>query len=289
MKGLFIRCNKCQALLNNDTSNKTFKCPVCENEIIIDSSMVEDNSYQIGENNEISIIGDDIDKMISDFSEATLDDMLSVAMEKEYADHFNKISADVVALETANLFETVRYGELIWQVIEIENGKKLLLSKECMVMDFDWICKDDSYDDFDDFNGTLGEFCNNSKIDYTHEAEEIRKYFNEWFCEKYFSSAEIDRIEPHCIKIYKPDGSLAQEINERVFLLSEAEVQKYLPNCKDRIAITHVLFNDVPLEWLLRSDDEVITSQCVVNADGEIEQIPDGYLTDRFRPAIWVK
>ena len=51
MKGLFIRCNKCQALLNNDTSNKTFKCPVCENEIIIDSSMVEDNSYQIGENN----------------------------------------------------------------------------------------------------------------------------------------------------------------------------------------------------------------------------------------------
>lgn len=289
MNSLFIRCKNCQALLSNNASKKTFKCPVCENEIIFDSSIDENNSCQIGEDKEISIIGDEIDNMISDFSTTSLDDLLSMAMEKEDADHFNKISADVVALENANLLETVRYGKIFWQVIGIENGKKLLLSKECMVMDLDWICNDDSYDDFDDFNGTLEEFRNNSKIDYTHEAEEIRKYFNEWFCEKYFSSAEIDRIEPHCIKIYKPDGSLAQEINERIFLLSEAEVQKYLPNCKDRIATTHVMYNDVPKEWLLRVDDEVVTFQTVINTVGEVEKLPTNSLSDRFRPAIWVK
>ena len=50
----------------------------------------------------------------------------------------NKSFAEVVPFEVAKINNCVQFGELLWQVIGIEDGKKLLISKECMQIDFDW-------------------------------------------------------------------------------------------------------------------------------------------------------
>ena len=288
MEGLLVvRCKKCQALLNIGDSKQTIKCAVCGNEITIDSSTAKTEPCKIGPNNELSIIGDEIDDMISKHSATFLDDLLGAAIEKEEREHFQKTSADCVNLEEAKALETVHYGSLIWKVIGIENEKKLLLSKECMGIDFEWTSEDDPFDDLED--RSLADLLSDSPIDYAHEAKEIRDYLNEWFYEKYFSKIERERIVPHCIKIRKADGSVAQELNERIFLLSEEEVQKYLPECKDRIASMHGLFRDVTRDWLLRVDDEVVTHQSIINTSGKVEKVSDGNLYEYFRPAIWVK
>ena len=151
MEGLLVvRCKKCQALLNIGDSKQTIKCAVCGNEITIDSSTAKTEPCKIGPNNELSIIGDEIDDMISKHSAAFLDDLLGAAIEKEEREHFQKTSADSVNLEEAKALETVHYGSLIWKVIGIENEKKLLLSKECMGIDFEWTSEDGPFDDLDE-------------------------------------------------------------------------------------------------------------------------------------------
>ena len=87
-----------------------------------------------------------------------------------------------------------------------------------------------------------------------------------------------------------------------MFILSEAEVEKYIPKKEDRIAtigydsddddildyIFEEIISKVKRPWLLRSDDPA-DYQIVVEIDGEIEKIPIGCICDTFRPAVWVK
>ena len=40
--------------------------------------------------------------------------------------------AGVVAFEVAEVNDNVQFGKIAWKVIAIEDGKKLLLSKECI-------------------------------------------------------------------------------------------------------------------------------------------------------------
>ena len=217
------------------------------------------------------------------------DDFLKTAMDNEDKRYRDKASANIVPVEVANINDCVQFGKNIWKVIGIENGNKLLLSRDCMGLDFDWeFGRDD--DDAIDHNESLADILSDDEsVDYAKEAAEIRKYFREWFREKYFSQEELKRIVPHCVKIKFSDNDIAQTLNESVFLLSKAEVEKYIPIKEDRIASMHVMFNDVVRDWLLRLDDEPEEYQMVVNTEGDFEKVDVGYMCSWFRPAIWVK
>jgi len=217
------------------------------------------------------------------------DECFGAAMEAEDERYFAEISANIVPLENANINDYVKFGKIIWKVIGIENGKKLLLSKDCMGMDFDWEFGQDDDDTIDDNESLADMLYNEECVNYAKEAEEIRKYFREWFCENYFSQEELKRIVPHCIKIKSSDNDIAQTFNDCVFLLSKAEIEKYIPTKEDRIASMHVMFNDVVRDWLLRLDDELEEYQMVVNTEGNFEKVDAGCLCSWFRPAIWVK
>ena len=211
-----------------------------------------------------------------------LDAFLEKMLETEDKIYSDKSTANVVPLDNACVGNLVTFGETVWRVIGVEDGKKLLISKDCDGMDMDWQLRDETKDDSSEPSWkTLSDIQDDSPINYAEEAEEIRKYFAEWYCNK-FSAEERARMVPHTIIT----STGKQEVN--VFLLSRAEVEKYLPNKEERIASMHVIFNDVVRSWLLRTNDSE-EYQLPVNTEGEFERVPDGYTLEWFRPAVWVR
>ena len=103
--------------------------------------------------------------------------------------------------------------------------------------------------------------------------------------ETYFADADtwkddIKRIVPYAIQ------SNDQINSEYVFLLSQDEVEKYIPQKEDRIAtaVNHIF--DVKKPWHLRFNDEE-RYYFIVDTEGNIV-VADRYY-DKFRPAVWVK
>lgn len=194
--------------------------------------------------------------------------------------NFEKLTG-VIPLDKAEVNDCVQFGKFAWQVIGIEEGKKLLISKECMQLEFDYVVtQEDPSKEKETFEEWLADIRSEKKIDYVAEYNEIKKYFSEWFCEQYFSAEDLARIVPF--------GKTIDEKNEYIFLLSEEEVRKYIPKKEDRIATFLNIFIDVKRPWLLRVDGSV-NYQMAVDTEGEIEKVPEGYICDHFRPAIWVK
>ena len=193
----------------------------------------------------------------------------------------------VVPLESAKINDYVQFGKNAWKVIGVEDGLKLLLSKECMVLDFDWVLEQDTEKKATDGIGDdlvdedfAAIFCPDSiideEVDNVEEYEAIRKYFREWFSEKYFTKAELGKIVPH------------KTVGDHIFLLDELEVEQYLPEKEERIATTSALIKVVERPWLLRLN-QFEESQLLVDIDGGIIQLPEGCVCDTFRPAVWVK
>lgn len=194
---------------------------------------------------------------------------------------FEKLTG-VVLLDMAEVNDYVQFGKFAWQVIGIEDGKKLLISKECMQIDFDWeLAQDDSSETNENIEDMLADILYEKGIDYAAEFNKIKKYFSEWFCEKYFSAEDLTRIVPNC-------NRHISENPEYVFILSEEEVRKYIPKKEDRIATINVILNNVKRPWLLRVDGTA-DYQISVDTEGEIVKVPKGQICDKFRPAIWVK
>lgn len=93
----------------------------------------------------------------------------------------------VVPFEVAEINDYVQFGEFAWQVIWVENGNKLLISKNCMQMDFEWeFAKDESSDANEFVESVLTDVLSGKDIDYAAEFDELKKYFSEWFYEKHF-------------------------------------------------------------------------------------------------------
>lgn len=216
-----------------------------------------------------------------------LDAFFEKAMKTEDERYRNELSDNLVPLEKATINECVQFGKVFWKVIADENGKKLLLSRDCMNMDFDWkYGQEDLNNSTDNAEKTLGDICSTEPhIDYFKEFEAIRKYFREWFCDEYFSKEEFKKIIKHSTKIVEENNT--STYHAHVFLLSEAEVQKYIPAKEERVATMHVMFNDVARDWILRPESKTEFG-LVVNTDGEIESVPDGCFCEWFRPAVWV-
>ena len=195
------------------------------------------------------------------------------------AKKFKKLTG-VIPLGVAEVYDVVQFGEFAWQVIGVEDGKKLLLTKECMQIDFDWEFAQEDSAANESVEDMLADILADNDIDYAAEFNKIKKYFSEWFCEKHFTTEDLNRIVP--------TGKTSNEDTEYVFLLSEKEVQKYIPKKEDRIATVHVIFNDVKRPWMLRVDD-TSDYQMAVDTEGEIVKVPEQHICDQFRPAIWVK
>ena len=95
-----------------------------------------------------------------------LDEHFGAAMKAEDERYFAEISANIVPLENANINDYVKFGKIIWKVIGIENGKKLLLSKDCMGMDFDWEFGQDDDDTIDDNESLADMLYNEECVNY---------------------------------------------------------------------------------------------------------------------------
>lgn len=231
---------------------------------------------------------------------------------------FKKLTG-VLPIEIAEVGDYVQFGALAWKVIAIEDGKKLLLSKECLVTGPDWELGQNNFADLlnkrdlfnklvapdneeesteeaesmedddveeditdDSFDFLFSEDYFNKKYracksDY----ESIQKYLRECFSEEYLSQDDIKRIVPYSVEI---NGHL---FSDYVFLLSQDEVEKYIPKKEDRIGtIFNLIDRDIPKPWLLRFNES--DRYCFeVNEDGEIIVVVGWY--NKFRPAVWVK
>ena len=216
-----------------------------------------------------------------------LDKLLEIGMEAEDKRYFEEISKDIVTLENAKINDRVQFGKIIWKVIAIEGEKKLLISKDCMGIDYDWEMTQQDVADIEMELKDILNMKNDESIDYKEEFKKIKKYLNGWFCDKTFSMEELARIVPNFTETSNESVSMIGQ-SDKVFLLSKSEVKKYIPEKKDRIASMHVMFNDVARAWTLRLENETET-QTIVNREGEIETLQSGYMNEWFRPAVWVK
>lgn len=207
---------------------------------------------------------------------------------------FKKLTG-VVPIEIAEVNDCVQFGKFAWEIIAIEDGKKLLLSKECMTVDMDWEFAQEDEEDLTEHINVYDEGYADSEFaailrspgsvdKYAKALEKLRKYFREWFCKECFSQSDLERIIP---QHFKMNDTSANDFDDLFFLLSKEEVEKYLPDRENRISTLKVLYFDVKRPWALRLDD---TSYYpfIVDNEGEIVMFPYGYI-DYFRPAVWVK
>ena len=208
---------------------------------------------------------------------------------------FKKLTG-VLPLEIAEIGDYVQFGKMAWKVIGIEDGKKLLLSKEWMYKDTDEeleensleellkeIAEDNAEEDIVDESLAFlfsEDYFNKKYRACSREYEGIQKYLREEFCKEYLSQDDIKRIVPYS---FTSNGHINSEY---VFLLSQEEVEKYIPKKEDRIATALLHIFDVKKPWFLRFDESE-HYYFAVDTEGDIIVV-DGH-HDKFRPAVWVK
>ncbi|MBQ2738579.1 MAG: hypothetical protein IJF38_07800 [Clostridia bacterium] len=187
---------------------------------------------------------------------------------------------DIITLGT--YFKTrVTYGEytvepIEWQVLDIKDGKALLLSRYALDggIPYEKVRRDTSW----------GE-CN------------IRAWLNEAFYKVAFD--EVDRRKIACVTIpADARNSLSFASRDRIFLLSIGEVGSYLSvedsachptdYANDRTAL--LTSTDGRCAWWLRSAGVDASWAALVDEDGVIND--EGFMANRsffgIRPAMWI-
>jgi hypothetical protein len=129
--------------------------------------------------------------------------------------------------------DIITLGKLSWRVLTVENDKALLLCEKAL----------SSMQPYKD-----ATFANCDNLSYKWSDCDINKYLNDEFLFKYkLLSAPIASI-PHETEA---TSFVPSEItDERVFLLSATEVEKYLPQKEDRKAYKN---SRSACSWWLRS------------------------------------
>ena len=174
-----------------------------------------------------------------------------------------------------------------WVVLEVSGDKALLLSKYVI--------------DYREFHNTSSEF--------TWATSSIRKWLNSTFLANAFSNEEskaiiTTNVEAHENPGTNPWGLKAEQGNstqDKVFLLSIQETEKYFKNRSDRKAqITdyaktlqsYVYLDNGNTYWWMRTNGFLQTNATFVDYDGSINNTGEGWLlsapTFGVRPAIWV-
>lgn len=159
-----------------------------------------------------------------------------------------------------------------WKVLEIKDGKALVISEETLTYY--------TYDDSSWENSTIRKEINGS-------------YYNGWFSDvekSMICTTEIPAKET-------TDGKVSKKtVKDKIFLLSEAEVNKYFPNPADKLCISEYMRQDMYEEvyysvnywWTRTTDDKGNIRTVYMEEDGaEIvgrERSKYGYV----RPAMWI-
>lgn len=167
-----------------------------------------------------------------------------------------------------------------WQVLEVKDGKALLLSKYAL---------------------TCRQY-HNTYTDITWEKCDLRKWLNGEFFQKAFKGdAAKCVVESDVPAHYNPDYSTApgNDTKDKVFLLSVKEVLQYFKTDEERIckALPFVKSEGACVDedngvlwWWLRSPGNYAYRAANVNDDGSVYS--NGYGVDFgssvVRPALWV-
>jgi len=186
--------------------------------------------------------------------------------------------------------DTVQFGPYDWRVLNVQNGKALLLSED--------IIEQRAY--------------NSEYTEITWEACTLRAYLNGEFFEKF---NEEDRTRIALTRNENPDNTWGTVYGERyntpggvptddyIFLLSVPEILKYYPGLKldkdsdgdewyyeadERLAAK---FNINGSWWWLRSPGKHQNYAAIVDHDGHVNLGGDAVddETDGVRPALWVE
>jgi len=193
---------------------------------------------------------------------------------EESAAETNSPTATTAAQQTTASFsknEIVTFGsysgqDIEWIVIDTKGSDVLLLSKYAID----------------------GKAYNN-KSDASWSNSSLREWLNNGFLSTAFNAAAQRSIITSSINT---DGTVT---NDRVFLLSESEVKKYLNNSQCKASVTdyasQVLHPDNRyVKWWLRGKGEGDGCACYVSPFGDVSKYGDTCTTKLgIRPAMWVK
>ena len=225
-------------------------------------------------NGKFNIIGDAFDEAISAMPVPDIDVVFGDLMGFDESDIPDDADESVVPLDESKVGDLVRFGKFLYYVVVVEGNKRLLLSKECLTFDFDWKYAED------------GDYDLDAEDDFQWVGSVYRKYLNGYFLNAMIQPEQRKRILPVEHVCYGTAGE--QIIQDKVFLLSKDELERYVPK-ELWPASVHVMFNDVLKPYFLRVDHVDQVKPYVVETDGSIDQLADGYGINRFRPAMWVE
>ena len=199
-----------------------------------------------------------------------------------YAAYLNKINI-IHIFASANVGDVVNFGnyqgtDIPWLVLEKTASKMLLLSADCL--------------DCMSYNNWFG--------DVTWDKSTLRSYLNFDFYKEAFSNVERASISETTVSPTKnPNYSSAINLDtqDKLFLLSVEELEKYLPQPSDKKAeVTAHLKHKLPFDsdkcrWWLRTTGEKNSQITYVDADGIIGYEGDIATTqyNAIRPAKWIK
>ncbi|MCL2077486.1 MAG: DUF6273 domain-containing protein [Oscillospiraceae bacterium] len=168
----------------------------------------------------------------------------------------NPISPDETNEEPKNNqsdYEIIRFGGYDWLVLDVQDGKALIISKDILSVQ--------AYHLSDD--------------DITWEQCDLRQYLNGEFLNNSFSPEERERIaETTVINNDNPEYGTAggSDTTDKMFLLSIEEADDYFAGDADRIALNA---NGGASLWWLRSPGAFGNHAAIINYDGYISV--DGY------------
>ncbi len=187
------------------------------------------------------------------------------------------------ALKNATIGDTVVYGyasnknwtsvngndEIEWIVMEIKDGKMLLITKNALYEDsFDWYAGD--------YDNNKREF-NPENVSWNKST--IRNYLNEIIFNEIFIGKAAEFI---C------DAETSQGVLDKLFFFNYEETQKYFGIDKTgKIKNQEIgVLKDGKGYWIRTTENDE-DFQCVIYADGSIGS-PDAKQKNGVRPAMWV-
>lgn len=178
----------------------------------------------------------------------TAAELLNAVKDGTVTDAGTDHAADSAANEYAGISLTM--GGMEWQVLTVEDGKALVVAKNCVT--------------------EMGYYAAGTAV--TWEESDVRAYLNGTFYDQTFSAEEKAKIIETTItnkgsSLYGTSGG--NDTTDRVFLLSCDEAETYFAAATDRIATNAAGETTM---WLLRTPGKSGDYVCDVNASGFIDR-----------------
>lgn len=175
---------------------------------------------------------------------------------------------------TATIGDIIQFGWLEWRILDIQDGKALIISDEIIV----------------------SQPYHTSLVDITWENSSIRQYLNDTVYNTIFNDEEKSKITEtlginNDNPYYGTPGG--NNTTDKIFLLSIDEAERYFSSASSRIAYSRdeYSYEGRAFDWWLRSPDHLSDYAVCVISDGDIlhNGVWNSVTTKRgIRPALWL-